>query len=130
MEKASLSGIASSLEGRAKRKDAEENKTVGVNMKLGSQIKKIRKVIPEKFEISLQFTDGLKATVNLNFLFNSSQRKPLILEIKRGALFGKCFVESGALAWPNGYELCPDAIRMWISEQKKNKSLRGSSKGS
>jgi hypothetical protein len=26
-------------------------------------------------------------------------------------MFPRCFVENGALAWPNGFELCPDVLR-------------------
>jgi len=32
-------------------------------------------------------------------------------------MFDKCFVEMGALAWPNGFELCPDALRHWFELQ-------------
>lgn len=36
--------------------------------------------------------------------------------------FGRCFVESGDLAWPNGYELCPDALRLWVEAQSKHRA--------
>ena len=88
-------------------------------MKLGTSLKRITRVDPETFRISLEYTDGFRDTVDLRFLFQHPRRKPLVLEILRGQLFGRCFIESGALAWPNGYELCPDAIRGWINEQKK-----------
>ena len=89
-------------------------------MKLGTQIKKILRINPDNFQVSLEYVDGFKGIVNLSFLFETPKKKSMALEIKRGRLFTKCFIESGALAWPNGYELCPDAIRMWISEQKKS----------
>ncbi|NBW99595.1 hypothetical protein EBR03_08495 [bacterium] len=88
-------------------------------MKLGSQIKQILSTDEDNFYISLLYTDGFKGTIRLGFIFDSPKKSTLPLEIKRGNLFSKCFVESGALAWPNGFELCPDAIRIWISEQKK-----------
>ena len=88
-------------------------------MKPGYQIKKISKVSTEEFRLSLEYTDGFKGTISLGFLFERPKKNTLPLEIKRGNLFSKCFVESGALAWPNGYELCPDAIRIWIKEQEK-----------
>lgn len=88
-------------------------------MKLGTRIKRIIRVTPETFRVTLEFTDGFRDTVDLRFLFEQPRRKPLLLEILRGQLFGRCFVESGALAWPNGYELCPDAIRNWIEESKR-----------
>jgi hypothetical protein len=46
----------------------------------------------------------------------------LVLEVLRGQMFTQCFIEAGALAWPNGYELCPDAVRSWIGEQKKRRA--------
>jgi hypothetical protein len=88
-------------------------------MKLGNRIKRITKIEPAAFRISLEFTDGVRGTVDLRFLFQNPRGRPLVLEILRGQLFDRCFVESGALAWPHGYELCPDAIRGWINEQKK-----------
>ena len=89
-------------------------------MKPGNEIKKITRINCEGLEVALKYVDGFKGTVNLEFLFKTPSKGTLPLEIKRGNLFGKCFIESGALAWPNGYELCPDAIRMWITEQGKS----------
>lgn len=86
-------------------------------MKLGNRIRRIPKVDAEHYRVRLQFEDGTRETVDLRFLFCRVKRGHLVLEILRGQLFGKCFVESGALAWPNGYEICPDAIRHWIQQQ-------------
>jgi hypothetical protein len=88
-------------------------------MKLGTRLKRIRHVDAEHYRLALEYTDGLKGTVDLDFIFGNPGKKPLVLEILRGGLFAKCFVESGALAWPNGYELCPDALRAWITEQQR-----------
>jgi hypothetical protein len=76
----------------------------------------------ESYKVTVEFTDGFRGVVDLGFIFDTPGRKPLVLEILRGQLFARCFVESGALAWPNGYELCPDAIRNWISEQRKRRA--------
>ncbi len=89
-------------------------------MKLGLEIKKISKIDNDNFEMSLMFSDGFSGRVKLGFIFDKPKKNTLPLEIKRGNLFSKCFIESGALAWPNGFELCPDAIRMWIEEQSKS----------
>jgi len=64
-------------------------------------------------------SDGFRGTVDLGRIFAAPKRKPLVVEILRGNLFERCFVESGALAWPNGFELCPDALRALITDQKK-----------
>ena len=88
-------------------------------MKLGSRIKRIKRLDREHHRVSLEYIDGFTGTVDLSVLFRNPKRKPLVAEILRGGLFERCFVESGALAWPNGYELCPDAIRAWIIEQRR-----------
>jgi len=93
-------------------------------MKLGSSIKRIVRIEPEHYRVTVEFSDGVRGAVDLGFLFEKPGRRPLILEIIRGQMFGKCFVESGALAWPNGYELCPDAIRGWMHTAKAKKNPR------
>lgn len=85
-------------------------------MNLGTSIHRITNVDADRYCVSLEYVDGFKGTVNLGELFSKSAEKPLVSEILRGNLFSKCFVESGALAWPNGYELCPDSIRAWIEK--------------
>lgn len=86
-------------------------------MKLGTQIKRIISADAEAFRVRLEYTDGFKGTADLSGIFGAPRGKPLVTEILRGNLFEKCFVLSGALAWPNGYELCPDAIRQLIRKR-------------
>ena len=56
----------------------------------------VRPVHAERYRITLEYTDGYSGTVDLSSIFGRLARKPLVLEILRGQLFGKCFVESGA----------------------------------
>jgi hypothetical protein len=88
-------------------------------MKLGTRLKRIKHVDAERHRLELEYTDRFSGGVDLSFIFGNPAKKPLFVEILRGGLLGKCFVGSGALAWPNGYELYPDAVRAWIVEQKK-----------
>jgi hypothetical protein len=90
-------------------------------MELGTKIKKIKKISSEGYLITLQYHDGLVGVADLSRFF-LTKKKPLIAEILRGNLFSKCFVESGALAWPNGYELCPDVLRAIIKEGTRKKA--------
>jgi hypothetical protein len=85
-------------------------------MKIGTSIARVAAVHPETYRVTLVFSDGFEGSVDLDFLFSNASKKPLVSEILRGDLFSKCFVESGALAWPNGYELCPDSLRQWIEQ--------------
>lgn len=91
-------------------------------MRLGTHLKRIKRVDAERYRVTLEYTDGFTGAVDLTSIFGSPAKKPLVLEILRGGLFGRCFVESGALAWPNGYELCPDALRALIEEQKNHRA--------
>ena len=91
-------------------------------MKLGTSLKEIASADAEHHRLRLEYTDGFVGEVDLGFIFAEPKRKPLVLEILRGNLLGRCFVESGALAGPNGFELCPDALRAWIVEQKKRRA--------
>lgn len=83
--------------------------------KLGNKIIKITAVNPETMSLRVHFSSGESCLLSLRHLF--SMPKGLAAEIMRGNLFDQCFVESGALAWPNGFELCPDAIYQWAETQ-------------
>ena len=91
-------------------------------MKLGTRLRRIRKVDPERYTVTVEYEDGFRGTVDLASIFAAPKRKPLALEILRGNLFDRCFIESGALAWPNGFEPCPDALRAWITEQRAGRA--------
>ena len=85
--------------------------------KFGNKIEKIMKIEVETYSIKLKFSDGFVGTVSLRNIF--THPKGLASEVLRGNLFSQCFIDTGALAWPNGLEFCPDAIRTWIQEQSK-----------
>ncbi|MBF0491203.1 MAG: DUF2442 domain-containing protein [Deltaproteobacteria bacterium] len=101
---------------RARKQDVKKNTRAGkvriTPVSLGNSVQKILKVSLENFQVSLLFQDGCKAAVSLQHLF--LHPKGLAAEVLRGGIFEKCFVESGALAWPNGFELCPDSLRFWM----------------
>jgi hypothetical protein len=61
-------------------------------------------------------------------IFNADHNSPHIHAriyegLGRGGMFEKCLVELGALAWPNGFELCPDALKMWDRSQHHPKKM-------
>jgi hypothetical protein len=89
-------------------------------MELGTKIKSIKSVDRENLSITLVYTDRFKGTVSLKHIF--SPPRGVAEDVIKGNFFEKCFIENGALAWANGLELCPDAIRMWIREQKSQKT--------
>jgi len=83
--------------------------------KLGNKIIKIEDVNIESLAIKLRFSDRSGGWISLEHLFEKP--KGLTAEILKGGMFDKCFLEMGALAWPNGFELCPDALRLWFEMQ-------------
>ncbi len=89
--------------------------------KIGNKIRKVIAVDQETFSVRLQYADGTTTTVSLKQLF--AKPKGLVAEILRGGIFEKCFVELGALAWPNGFELCPDALKQWSQAQHHPKKI-------
>ena len=91
-------------------------------MKLGNKLKRIIRTDAESFSVEVEFHGGEKGRIGLAFLFENPGRKNLVKEILRGGMFGKCFVENGALAWSNGYELCPDALHEWMLAQRKKRA--------
>ncbi len=77
--------------------------------KLGNKIQQILRVDGESFSLMLRFRDGTVGVVSLAHLFEHP--RALAAEILKGNMFSMCFLENGALAWPNGFELCPDVLR-------------------
>jgi hypothetical protein len=77
-------------------------------IKLGNKIVKILNVSEDNFEITLEFADSSCSTVSVRHIFESPEG--LAAEVLKGQIFSKCFIESGALAWPNGLEFCADSL--------------------
>lgn len=90
-------------------------------MKLGNKIKKILSVDSESFKVKLKFSDNSTGEVDLSHIF--AKPKNLAAEIIKGNLFSKCYLESGALAWPNGFELCPDALKMNVLKKVSRRQV-------
>lgn len=91
-------------------------------MKYGCQIVKVSNPDIEHFKVDLIFDDGTVGSVSLRHIFGKP--KHMSAEVLRGGMFERCFVESGALSWPNGFELCPDALYEWMKEQAKARKKR------
>ena len=91
--------------------------------KFGNKIRRILDVDDESFSVSLRFSDGAGGVVSLGHLFE--RPKGLAADILKGGMFSMCFLENGALAWPNGFELCPDALRARLTSAAKRGSRTG-----
>jgi len=59
------------------------------------------------WRLHVRFEDGVAGVVDLRDSF----RGPMTAALREEAFFRKVFVdELGAVAWPNGYDLAPDAL--------------------
>jgi len=75
-----------------------------------------------QYSIWLNYDDGTEGVVDLSHLIN----KPVFQNWKEPDFFGKVYidVETGAVAWNENIELCPDSLYLKIKgitfEQWKN----------
>lgn len=61
------------------------------------------------FRVTLEFSDGVVGEFDGRILL---QRSGSLLEpLRDETYFGRCFVDAGALCWPNGLELSPARLR-------------------
>ena len=79
------------------------------------EITEVLDVNGENFSVKLRYADGRVGWVSLIDIF--SEPINLVAEVVKGQMFEECFVSSGALAWPNGLEFCPDMLRMRMKKK-------------
>ena len=57
------------------------------------------------FQVGLTFSDGHEGVFDGKALLEKSG--PLLDALRTETYFKRCFVDAGALSWPNGLELAP-----------------------
>jgi len=67
--------------------------------------------------ISMKFDNGIGKTVDISQYFKG----PVFEALKKKSEFKKFFLDAGALAWPNGVDLAPDAL--YLAEEVERKSV-------
>lgn len=87
------------------------------SFRLGQQLTLVKFLDADCFRFRLRFADGTSGTLSLSSVF--SKPKNLAAEVLRGNMLSLCFVENGALAWPNGLEICADKLRMLVEQDKQ-----------
>jgi len=68
------------------------------------------------FRLKITFMDGLEGFADLSTLV-SSQDAGVFAPLAQPNRFREVMVESGAVAWPEGPDLAPDALYNSISKQ-------------
>ena len=64
------------------------------------------------FRIAFTYEDGL--VVELDFGAHLAARSgPVIEPLQDARFFAQAFIDHGVLTWPNGYDVCPDVLRVW-----------------
>ncbi len=63
----------------------------------------------EGFVLSVRFLDGVEGKVDLTSLI-ASPKAGVFAELRDKDLFDALKVEGGAVTWPNGLDLAPDAM--------------------
>jgi len=58
------------------------------------------------------FADGFIGEVDLKPLVDHA-KGPLPNRLRDPDFFEKVYVDDGAVAWPNGYDICPDVLRYY-----------------
>lgn len=61
------------------------------------------------FRVTLEFSDGIVGEFDGRTLL--MRTGPLLEPLREEAYFRRCFVDAGALCWPNGLELSPIRLR-------------------
>lgn len=61
------------------------------------------------FRVMLEFSDGAEGEFDGRSLLARSG--PLLEPLRDEAYFSRCFLDAGALCWPNGLELSPARLR-------------------
>lgn len=67
------------------------------------------------YRVRLVFRDDYAGEVDLGPLF-TTRRGPLTEPFRDIGFFQKAFIEEGALAWPNDYDICPDVLRYYCEQ--------------
>lgn len=62
--------------------------------------------------LKLVFCDGFVGELDLSPLIRAP-RGPMEVALQDPNLFGGVHLDGGTVAWPNGYDICPDVLRYW-----------------
>ena len=69
--------------------------------------------------LRVTFRDGYSGIHDFTALFDG--HGPMAEPLRSPDYFARVFLEYGALTWPNGYDMCPDWLRM---EMEKNGAVK------
>lgn len=68
----------------------------------------------DRASVTVIFSDGSWGEYGMRYLFERGGS--MIDPLRDPVFFERVFIEAGALAWPNGFDLAPEAIRRRLKE--------------
>ncbi|MGI8965991.1 MAG: DUF2442 domain-containing protein [Limisphaerales bacterium] len=68
----------------------------------------------EEYKIELIFSDGFCGVIDFENHVKQA-RGPMLKPLQDLKIFHQAGIDSelGTIAWPNGYDICPDVLRYW-----------------
>jgi len=85
----------------------EDYQTTGIVPAAPWRLRSIR-VLP-RWQLAVTFNDGLSGIVDLSSLVNA-QNTGVFGPLRDPGYFAKAYLDYGALTWPNGADIAPDAM--------------------
>ena len=86
-----------------------------------SELPKITSVTaPRPGVLEVVWRDGMRRQVDVS---DRMRGHPLLLGLRDPEMFAKVEIDEfgTGVAWPNGADLCADALRLWAEEQDKTR---------
>ena len=78
---------------------------------MGSMLNKVVDIeVVRPFCIRVVFRDGTSGVHDCSH--DSAGIAPIVLPLQEPTYFARVFLEHGAPTWPNGFDMCPDWLRM------------------
>lgn len=66
-------------------------------------------------EFDVVFSDGARGHYDASNMLETISG-PMVDPLKKPEYFARVYLELGAPTWPNGYDMCPDWLRMEIEK--------------
>ena len=66
--------------------------------------------VPVAYVLRVRFQDGASGQHDCSML--ASESGPIVEPFRDPGFFARVTLERGAPTWPNGYDMCPDWLRM------------------
>jgi uncharacterized protein YegP (UPF0339 family) len=69
----------------------------------------------EGFNLWVEFNDGRRGVADFSWIFD--ERGSMLIPLRDPEFFRKVFIEFGALTWPNGFDVAPDALYAELNDK-------------